>query len=296
MRSFANDHRIRLGRGHGARTTSAGLSTATVAAPQPRWRESAGTQPLDFDDTRESFRHKSAAELLRAAFVLELCGVKPLVTHAGALLGLSRRLLGRSLTHLALRQTFFAHFCAGEDDVATVATMRGLERHGVGGILDYAAEADVAPEEERRDVDREDRNRASARTYDYQSEAACDARAGIAMEGIEVAGTRPGGFSAVKLTGLAKPEVLQHASQILTETRELFERHCVESGRLTWEGVQEATKALAAESRISFTDDELRSMFDRTDVNADGSIDYVSCPLRPHTAKVAAPISSRSNA
>jgi len=39
--------------------------------------------------------------------------------------------------------TFFAHFCAGDSVTALQPTVEYFRRHGIGGILDYAAEADV---------------------------------------------------------------------------------------------------------------------------------------------------------
>jgi len=37
----------------------------------------------------------------------------------------------------------FGHFCGGEDLRTIQPTVENLKRSGIGGILDYAAEADV---------------------------------------------------------------------------------------------------------------------------------------------------------
>ena len=62
------------------------------------------------------------------------------------LVALSNRLLGKRFTAALLRPTFFAHFCAGETSEEVAHTIRFLQVQGVGGILDYAAEADVNQE------------------------------------------------------------------------------------------------------------------------------------------------------
>lgn len=66
-----------------------GLSPAAASAgprpgppPPPRGAErSPPPPPVDFGDSREAFRSKSSAELLRGLVVLGLCAVEPLVQH-----------------------------------------------------------------------------------------------------------------------------------------------------------------------------------------------------------------------
>lgn len=43
-----------------------------------------------------------------------------------------------------VRQTFFKHFCAGETKEEVIPLMKRLEKFGVSGIMDYAAEEDVS--------------------------------------------------------------------------------------------------------------------------------------------------------
>merc|ERR1719454_1554107 len=40
-----------------------------------------------------------------------------------------------------MRPTLFDHFCGGEQAQDLLPKMKSLQKHGVGGILDYAAEA-----------------------------------------------------------------------------------------------------------------------------------------------------------
>ena len=48
------------------------------------------------------------------------------------------------MTNSLLKSTFFAHFCAGEDEERIAPRIKALQSAGVGSILDYAAEADLS--------------------------------------------------------------------------------------------------------------------------------------------------------
>lgn len=133
-----------------------------------------------------------------------------------------QRVLGKKLTMELVRQTFFRHFCAGETQAEVGPVMEKLKSHGVGGILDYAAEEDVTKEEgkcpwlsldhtpsfnriycvgELVEVRTEAREGVmSARTYDYTSEDKCDMNMRIMLDCIDMAAAtteRP--FSAIKV-------------------------------------------------------------------------------------------------
>lgn len=66
---------------------------------------------------------------------------------------------GETLTHFVLGKTFFAHFCAGETAEQVGRRAGDLQKVGIGGILDYAAEVDLRPAEER--AEREAKKRAA---------------------------------------------------------------------------------------------------------------------------------------
>lgn len=70
--------------------------------------------PLCFDNPESSYRDISTYSLTRGIAVLTLCKIKPLVKNADTLYSWSRRLLG-PIPALVMRHSFFAHFCAGED-------------------------------------------------------------------------------------------------------------------------------------------------------------------------------------
>jgi proline dehydrogenase len=206
------------------------FSSSPSSAPGQHSQQQQQQQPeLDFDDVSQSFAVKSEAELWRGLLVFKLCAVRPLVTNARLLLNVGEKMLGRRLMHAILRQTFFGHFCAGETDEEVARVVARLEKSGIGGILDYAAEADVAAVQPAAAVEDSDAHRdrtgiLSARTYDYAGEAECDANARICESCIVAAGAKGDGqgFAAIKLTALGKPELLEHLSKILTETKRLF--------------------------------------------------------------------------
>ena len=72
-------------------------------------------------------------------------------------LAASYRTFGEKLTNGVLRETFFAHFCAGETAQEVGRRAAKLRAHGVGGILDYAAEVDLRPVEERANLKKEEK-------------------------------------------------------------------------------------------------------------------------------------------
>lgn len=203
--------------------SSPSSSSSSSSSSPSSSTSSPNTNSLDFDDVSQSFSIKTTPELIRGLIVFHLCGIRPLVTNARRLLNLSEKILGRRITEWILKQTFFGHFCAGQTNEEVAKVIRKLDASGLGGILDYAAEADLSTVPPSQQRDRTGVN--SARIYDYEGESECDANALICAQCIEAAGMRQNGqqaFAAIKLTALGKPELLEHLSKILTETKRLF--------------------------------------------------------------------------
>jgi proline dehydrogenase len=85
------------------------------------------------------------ADLLRAYGVYAICGVPAVVDAAPTLLhafthspipGL------KTLTEFVVRHTFFDQFVAGENLPQCVAAMHDMAARGMGGVLNYSAEAE----------------------------------------------------------------------------------------------------------------------------------------------------------
>jgi proline dehydrogenase len=130
-------------------TTPSKPLAAASGAPPPSSSSSSnagGGGPPAFNDFRVAYSSKSVGELVRSLIVFRLCGWGWLVRNSEPLLKTANALLGRRLVSAVVRPTFFAHFCAGEDAQGIAPSLRKLREHGIGGILDYAAEADLSEE------------------------------------------------------------------------------------------------------------------------------------------------------
>jgi len=124
-----------------------------------------------------------------------------------------------------MRTTFFGHFCAGEHSGDMGPTIKKLDSSGIGAILDYAAEADIV-EDEIRPLD-EAEVKIKARVYDYYNEGVCDARAKVFETCIRSAHDLYGdkareSFSALKITALGNPALLERISIAIVEIRNFF--------------------------------------------------------------------------
>lgn len=109
------------------------------------------------------------------------------------------------------------HFCAGEDSAGIQPAINRLAEAGIGSILDYAAEADVSEQ-----LKRDRTGIQSARVYDYEGEAECDANMHLSLSSIDTAGIHSegdAGFVAIKVTALGKPELLERMSLVLMQTK-----------------------------------------------------------------------------
>ncbi|CAE8641980.1 unnamed protein product, partial [Polarella glacialis] len=205
--------------------TSASSSATPDAAPA-----SVDEIVSEFSDAKAAFLSKTTLELFRAWAVFQVCSIPPVVRYCDILYAYSLRILGSRLSHFALRKTFFEHFCAGESAAGILPRMLVLRSHGIGGILDYAAEAkeEVLPETTKvakRDEEETIGAPQSARSYEYKGEEMCDANAKIfriAVRGVK--DTAPDGFAAIKLSGLGDPILLERMSSCLVETCRLFQR------------------------------------------------------------------------
>lgn len=165
----------------------------------------------DLSDTKTAFAMKSNVDLARGVVVLLSCR-EFLVSRAETLLSLSQRILGRTLTNLFIRETFFRHFCAGESESEAMKTLEKLRGYGIGGILDFAAEGDIS-------VSKRD---AVSREYEYESEYICDVHMRNFETSVSAAGK--GGFTAVKLTALGDAATVQKIALCVKEIQDIFYR------------------------------------------------------------------------
>jgi len=212
---------------------------------------------LTFSDHRAAYKSKKTSEVARAYFVLSLCGIKPLVKNNDMLMKLGQKVLGKKLFGMFMKQTFYGHFVAGEDQEKIKPTIARMQSFGVKSILDYSVEVDESEEKEKKEVDKnafnfkkaseakelpvvltqytaidEDEHKEvdrkanldSARVYLYQGEEECNKHMKTFINCIDaVSGSTGGtGFAAIKITALGRPEILIRLSDCLERTRRYY--------------------------------------------------------------------------
>lgn len=251
-----------------------------------------------FQNAKEAFDSKRTFELLRTWLIYKVCGIGFIVRNCDTLYALSSKILGKTLTHGSMRYTFFNHFCAGESVDQIIPRMEHLRKHGIGGILDYAAEAKEDEMPKRGSIQEGSTVGApqSSRKYDYQGEAQCDANAEIFLDAVRaVKDATPDGFAAIKLSGLGNPILLERMSTLLVELVIFFKNLSVDDVVIRrgqrLEDVVRGTPyhAIDQNFKLDFeafhhgwkrffqvtSEEELREVFKAIDHDDDGLIDYI---------------------
>ncbi|VDP38461.1 unnamed protein product [Schistosoma curassoni] len=148
--------------------------------------------------------------------------------------------------------TFYGHFVAGENEASIQPLIMRLKKYGVKSILDYSVEKDIQEDEAVQIVKKslsevlqtpEKRPEAAtkqyqisvrfanrtkqvvgARSYFYKSEYQCDHNMETFMKCIDVSSKygEDRGFTAIKLTALGRPQLLQQMSDFLVQMKRLF--------------------------------------------------------------------------
>ncbi|XP_028716188.1 proline dehydrogenase 1, mitochondrial isoform X2 [Peromyscus leucopus] len=215
---------------------------------------------VDFSNTQEAYRSRRSWELVRNLLVLRLCASRVLLVHHEQLFHVTRKLLGQRMFDRLMKMTVYGQFVAGEDQESIRPLIRHNKAFGVGSILDYGLEEDLSHEEaERKEMesctseaerdssgtnkrekqyqvhpafgDRRD-GVICARTYFYANEAKCDNYMENLLQSIEASGgASDGGFAAIKLTALGRPQFLLQFSDVLTRWRRFFHQMAAEQGQ-----------------------------------------------------------------
>ena len=94
--------------------------------------------------------------------MLTLCGIKPLVAHNATLMKLGQKILGKTLFGLMMKQSFYGHFVAGEDQEGIKPVIGRMHSFGVKSILDYSVEVD---ETEKKKEEKKSFNMKKVSTY-----------------------------------------------------------------------------------------------------------------------------------
>jgi proline dehydrogenase len=162
---------------------------------------------------------------------------------------LGQKVLGKKLFGLIMKQTFYGHFVAGEDQERIKPSINRMHQFGVKSILDYSVEEDM-PEEKDETPTKPLKKDAkgvkqyqkmdekansvlgrthkvnSARVHFYAGEAQCDKNMEIILSCIDAVTDSTGGtgFAALKITALGRPELLLILSDCLERTRRYYQQ------------------------------------------------------------------------
>lgn len=233
--------------------------------------------PVNFNDSRVAFQSKILGELIRATLVFSICQFQFLVRNAEKLIKFSYKVCGNLITNAVLRNTFFGHFCAGEDEISIKPTVDYLQRNGIGSILDYAAEADVEDEKTTKPDGKGEgeatiatSSETQCRVYEYKDETLCDMHTETFEKCIyAVKSVSPTGFAAIKCTALGNPKLLERMSTAIVELRQLFLKFdSNNTGYVSKEQFAEAYNKF-------FVGGNVELIFDNIDVDHDGRVDYI---------------------
>jgi proline dehydrogenase len=253
-------------------TTSHSVFQPSRALVSSTTNTSSNPDALDFSNGEKAFAPKSTGELFRGWCVLYFCSFGALVRRSSQMYDLSQRVLGGSLTHALIEKTLFRHFCAGVDEQDIIKPIMRLRAVGVGGILDYAAEA---KEEDTEDITEGTiplKSSARSRVHLYEGEAKCDENTKIFLHAVRaVRNVSDNGFAAVKLSGLGEPALLERMSEALIEMERFFSVLLESSTRLSYESFLSKWQTHFHIESV----DKIRAVFDKLDLDRDGWIDLV---------------------
>ncbi|KAJ2342594.1 proline dehydrogenase, partial [Coemansia sp. RSA 2618] len=231
---------------------------------------SSASERLLQPDASLALDQQSVGKLLTVWMVYQACGSTKLVQMAPKILKLFEKLRLSWLSNAVVRRTFFAWFCAGEKEREIVHTMRRLKESGIGSILDFSAEADLPEEAASSDT-------AAVAAARAHANVKADALAKEYFHGMQMASQVPHAFAALKVTGLADPEVLYRLSMPHRPLREAFLAADHDNdGRVDYTQFKDAVlPAMPGGARVASPS----GMFSMVDANGDGQVDWVDIEM-----------------
>ena len=259
-------------------------------------------RPLDFQDSVQALEAKSTVEIMRSLAILRACRLRWLVRHADTVLAWSKAMLGSPIVNGIIKRSFYRQFVGGADADELRPLLSMLSSHGIGAVLDYAAEDDVHEDGEMPASRQPPTDTVVARTYKYEDEAVCDRRLEVFLKSIDAAqrATPAGqqGFAAIKVTALGPPALLERVSTALVAVQDLFRSFDEDGdGTVSADEFARVHHRLFREHRpvsegLEGADASDPFSYDWLDTDRDGRVDYVAFTKRVTLAD-AAHIASR---
>ena len=245
---------------------------------------------LDFEDAQVSMAHKSTFDIARSLAILRACRFRWLVRNADTILAYSKAIFGSTILNTIIEKTFYKQFVGGADAEQLRPLLTRLASHGVGAVLDYAAEDDKKDEDDTPASRQPPTDTVIARTYAYEDEAVCDQRLETFLKSIEAAerATPAGqqGFTAVKVTALGPPALLERVSMAILAVQNLFESFDEDKdGTVSAEEFARVHHRLFQEHQpvsegLEGADATDPFSYDWLDTDKDGRVDYVAFTKR----------------
>mmetsp|Transcript_15401 Transcript_15401/g.30873 ORF Transcript_15401/g.30873 Transcript_15401/m.30873 type:complete len:623 (-) Transcript_15401:1044-2912(-) len=231
-------------------------------------------EEVNFNDGSAALATKTNLELIRALGVYNVCAIPWIVKNARGMYNTTVKVLGQRIPDAVVGVSFFSHFCGGTSAEELRPVVARLGSHGVGAILDYAAEADVVDENLAELGPNKEQELSQIIKI---SEDHCEFNARVIFDAIDASARAHGdggmpGIAAIKLTGMGRPELLERISTILFWVKANFAK-LDDDG----DGFVDAKtfRANLKNMEVDLTEDELEGLFQSMDVNQDGQVDML---------------------
>ncbi|KAJ3008059.1 UNVERIFIED_CONTAM: hypothetical protein HDU68_003240 [Siphonaria sp. JEL0065] len=200
------------------------IKKSLLPTSQLRWRTASSSTSIPTIDYSSwdpkivrPYKGQGFFKVLNSFVVFRLCAIPSFVRWGPTLLETAEKVPGlKQASHLVVKNTFFSHFCGGEDIKEVHATMQAYRQRGLGVILNYAVEAEVSEHEP---------------TVDQIVTEAKRVLAGM-KESANIAAEHPQNFIAAKLTPYIPPSVLLRYTNSLRLLKATFDTHS-KDGRVT---------------------------------------------------------------
>ncbi|KAJ3417232.1 hypothetical protein HDV05_006438 [Chytridiales sp. JEL 0842] len=188
--------------------SSSSSSSSTPHSHQPQKPSPSPPSSSWSPDVVRPYRDKSTFDLLNSYAVFKLCGVKPLVDYSEEIFEIADKLRVTPLVHGVVKNTFFRHFCGGENIKEVLPTMAAFQKRGIGSILDLAMEADIDAASLTGQAAREQAAKIST----------------MMKESVDIASESPNSFIAAKVTAFVPPAILLRWSNTLRSLKSAFDK------------------------------------------------------------------------
>ncbi|KAI8360062.1 FAD-linked oxidoreductase-like protein [Mortierella sp. GBAus27b] len=226
-------------------------------------------QDLMDEHNRIGVEKKSTSELLLSMLVYKMCTIQLLVELSPKLISLAEMLHLTPPVYWFVRKTFFAQFCGGESADDCIGTMNGLKSAGINSILDLSIEADLDESDLKNQTPDQIRARFNKSADNIaQQISTC----------IETASALSKSFTAIKITAMGSPLLLQQVSSTLTALEKRFKNMDQDrDGKVSKEEFKQLVKMLPSpslnqgENLDSFVD----RLFKEADRDQDGMVNWV---------------------